>query len=76
MTKRTLLIIIGLLVLLDVAAIIIYLAGTKNHDGKSPLDFTIDRSNVVTSAEYRRKGLASACLDYARELAKKRIATN
>lgn len=51
MTKRTLLIIIGLLVLLDVAAIIIYLAGTKNHDGKSPLDFTIDKSNEVTHAD-------------------------
>jgi GNAT superfamily N-acetyltransferase len=25
----------------------------------------------VTSAPYRRRGLASACLDYARELAKK-----
>lgn len=51
MTKRTLVIIIGLLVLLDVAAIIIYLAGTKNHDGKSPLDFTIDKSNEVTLAD-------------------------
>lgn len=51
MTKRTLLIIIGLLVLLDVAAIIIYLAGTKNRDGKSPLDFTIDKSNEVTRAD-------------------------
>ena len=27
--------------------------------------------NVVTSAKYRRKGLATACLDYARELARK-----
>lgn len=51
MTKRTLFIIIGLLVLLDVAAIIIYLAGTKNHDGKSPLDFTIDKSNEVIRAD-------------------------
>ena len=51
MTKRTLFIIIGLLVLLDVAAVIIYLSGTKNHDGKSPLDFTIDRSNEVTRAD-------------------------
>ena len=51
MTKRTLLIIIGLLALLDVAAIIIYLSGTKNHDGKSPLDFTIDKTNEVTPAD-------------------------
>jgi GNAT superfamily N-acetyltransferase len=27
--------------------------------------------NVVTSAKYRRNGLATACLDYARELARK-----
>lgn len=51
MTKRTLFIIIGLLVLLDVAAIIIYLAGAKTRDGKSPLDFTIDKSNEVTLAD-------------------------
>lgn len=51
MTKRTLFIIIGLLVLLDLAAIIIYLAGTKNGDGRSPLDLTFDKSNEVTLAD-------------------------
>lgn len=51
MTKRTLFIIIGLLLLLDLAAIIIYLAGTKNRDGKSPLDFTIDKNNEVAFAD-------------------------
>ncbi|MBR5639806.1 MAG: hypothetical protein IKW83_08595 [Muribaculaceae bacterium] len=51
MTKRTLLIIIGLLVLLDVAAIIIYMSDHKTRDGKSPLDFTIEKSNEVTKAD-------------------------
>lgn len=39
--------------------------------GQRPYAFV---ENVVTSAPYRRRGLASACLDYARELAKKKIA--
>ena len=36
--------------------------------GQRPYAFV---ENVVTSAEFRRKGLATACLDYARELAVK-----
>ena len=36
--------------------------------GQRPYAFV---ENVVTSAQYRRRGLATACLDYARELAKK-----
>lgn len=36
--------------------------------GQRPYAFI---ENVVTSAKYRRKGLATACLDYARELARK-----
>ena len=36
--------------------------------GQRPYAFV---ENVVTSAEYRRKGLAAACLNYARELARK-----
>lgn len=36
--------------------------------GQRPYAFI---ENVVASAAYRRKGLATACLDYARELAKK-----
>ena len=36
--------------------------------GQRPYAFI---ENVVTSAAYRRKGLATACLDYAKELAKK-----
>ena len=35
--------------------------------GQRPYAFI---ENVVTSAPYRRRGLATACLDYARELAK------
>jgi len=44
MTKRTLFIIIGLLVLLNIAAIIIYLSA-PNHEGKSPLDLSLEKSN-------------------------------
>ena len=36
--------------------------------GQRPYAFV---ENVVTSAKYRRKGFATACLDYAREIAKK-----
>ena len=36
--------------------------------GQRPYAFV---ENVVTSAKYRRRGLATACLDYAREIAKK-----
>ena len=39
MTKRTLFIIIGLLVLLDVSTFIVYWSGTGNQDGKTSLDF-------------------------------------
>lgn len=35
--------------------------------GQRPYAFI---ENVVTSAKYRRSGLATACLDYARELAR------
>ncbi|MBO4723225.1 MAG: hypothetical protein J5629_09905 [Muribaculaceae bacterium] len=50
MTKRTLFIIIGLLVLLDVAAIIIYLSA-PNREGKSPLDTTYDNINKGTHTQ-------------------------
>ncbi len=50
MTKRTLFIIIGLLALLDVAAIIIYLSA-PNREGKSPLDTTFDRNDTHTQAD-------------------------
>ena len=50
MTKRTLFIIIGLLVLLDVAAIIIYLSA-PNREGKSPLDTTYDNINQGTHSQ-------------------------
>lgn len=36
--------------------------------GQRPYAFV---ENVVTDANYRKKGLATACLDYAREIAKK-----
>lgn len=36
--------------------------------GQRPYAFV---ENVVTSAKYRRRGLATACLDYAREIAQK-----
>ena len=51
MTKRTLYIIIGLLLLLDIAAILIYLAGNTNRDGKSAIDFTRDESTPVVIAD-------------------------
>lgn len=51
MTKRTLYIIIGLLLLLDIAAILIYLAGNTNRDGKSAIDFTRDESTPVVVAD-------------------------
>ena len=50
MTKRTLFIIIGLLALLDVAAIIIYLSA-PNREGKSPLDTTYDNINQGTHTQ-------------------------
>lgn len=50
MTKRTLFIIIGLLMLLDVAAIIIYLSA-PTRDGKSPLDTTYDNINQGTHSQ-------------------------
>ncbi len=50
MTKRTLFIIIGLLVLLDVAAIVIYLSA-PTREGKSPLDTTYDNINQGTHSE-------------------------
>lgn len=50
MTKRTLFIIIGLLTLLDIAAIVIYLSA-PNREGKSPLDFSNDKSSSATPAE-------------------------
>lgn len=50
MTKRTLFIIIGLLTLLDVAAIIIYLSA-PTREGKSPLDTTYDNINQGTHSQ-------------------------
>lgn len=51
MTKRTLYIIICLLLLLDAAAIFIYLVGNSNRDGKSAIDFSRDESTPVTLAD-------------------------
>ena len=50
MTKRTLLIIIGLLVLLDSAAFFVYLIGNSNSDGKSPIE-NVFRDSVATVAD-------------------------
>lgn len=50
MTKRTLFIIIGLLALLDLAAIIIYLSA-PNREGKSPLGTTFDNINRGTHTQ-------------------------
>lgn len=44
MTKRTLYIIICLLLFLDVSAIFIYIVGNSNRDGKNALDFSRDSS--------------------------------
>ena len=51
MTKRTLFIIIGLLVFLDVAALLIYLVSNSNRDGKSPLELTFDEDRIVLPAD-------------------------
>ena len=50
MTKRTLFIIIGLLFFLDVAALIVYLVGNSNPDGKSPIEYVLRDSIVHESA--------------------------
>ena len=50
MTKRTLLIIIGLLVLLDSAAFFVYLIGNSNSDGKSPIE-NVFRDSVACVAD-------------------------
>lgn len=47
MSKRTLFIVIGLLVFLDLAAFFIYFVGSSNRDGKSPLDFTVGNEEKV-----------------------------
>lgn len=47
MSKRTLFIIIGLLIFLDLAAFFIYFVGSSNRDGKSPLDFSIGNEERV-----------------------------
>lgn len=44
MTKRTLYIIICLLLFLDASAIFIYIVGNSNRDGKSAIDFSRDKS--------------------------------
>ncbi|MBQ6647968.1 MAG: hypothetical protein IJM66_03880 [Muribaculaceae bacterium] len=41
MTKRTLFIIIGLLLFLDLAAFFVYLVGHSNSDGKSPIEYAL-----------------------------------
>ena len=47
MTKRTLFIIIGLLVFLDLAALFVYMIGHSNSDGKSPIEYVL-RDTVNT----------------------------
>ena len=47
MTKRTLFIIIGLLLFLDIAAFIVYFLGNSNGDGKSPIEYVL-RDSVVS----------------------------
>lgn len=51
MTKRTLYIIICLLLFLDAAAIFIYLVGNSNRDGKSAIDFSRDESTPAMLAD-------------------------
>lgn len=51
MTKRTLFIIIGLLFFLDVAALIVYLVGNSNPDGKSPIEYVLRDSIVHEMAD-------------------------
>lgn len=50
MTKRTLFIIIGLLLLLDIAAFFVYLIGNSNSDGKSPIEYVL-RDSVAHMAD-------------------------
>lgn len=51
MSKRTLYIIIGLLLFLDVAAFLIYIVGNSNRDGKSPINFALNDSSAVEQAD-------------------------
>jgi len=51
MSKRTLYIIICLLLLLDVAAFVIYILGNSNRDGKSPIEMRMRDSIDVEMAD-------------------------
>ena len=51
MSKRTLFIIIGLLIFLDVASFLIYFVSNSNRDGKSPLDFSFGDTVAVKIAD-------------------------
>ncbi len=54
LTKRNLLIIIGLLFLLDLAAIFVYVISHTNSEGKSPIDFVLNDSILNETKDSER----------------------